>query len=154
MPWRQPALGRSDSPQEKRVMFDQAFENLRKAAELNLQFQQEITKKWASLWPGLPASPTTWNEQVQKLQKKWVDYVGEFLKKERAALETEFSAGLKHLEDAFRLAEAKDLDELRLKTLEFWQKTFEHLRQTYETQLRDFQTAAAQWADLMTKGAA
>jgi arginyl-tRNA synthetase len=135
-------------------MFDQAFENLRKAAELNLQMQQEMFKKWTSLWPGVPGSPTTWTEPTQKFQKKWADFVGEVLKKQRQALEAEFSAGLKHLEESFRLEEAKDPEELRLKTLELWQKTFEYLRQTYETQLRDFQTAITQWTDLVTRGAA
>jgi hypothetical protein len=135
-------------------MFDQVFDNLRKAAELNLQMQQEMFKKWASLWPGQPVSPTAWTEQPQKLQKKWADFVGEVLKEQRAALEAEFSAGLKNLEDAFRLAEAKDPEELRLKTIELWHMTFEHLQKTFETQLCDFQTAINKWTDLMTKGAA
>ena len=65
-----------------------------------------------------------------------------------------FSAGLKHLEESFRLADVKDPEELRLKTLELWQKMFEHLLQTYETQLRGFQTAITQWTDLVSRGAA
>jgi hypothetical protein len=135
-------------------MFDQVFDNLRKAAELNLQMQQEMFKKWATLWPGVPGTPTAWGEPAHKFQKKWVEFVGEMLTKQHAALEAQYSAGLHHIEEAFRLAEAKDPDELRTKTVELWQKTFECLRQTYETQAREFQAAMTKWTDLMMKGAA
>jgi hypothetical protein len=132
-------------------MFDEAIKNLRTASEGTIQFQQDLFKKWISLWtPPAPAeafSPTA-------VQKKWVEIVGELIKKHRETLEAQFGAGLKNIEEAFRLAEAKDAGELRAKTIELWQKAFEGQRQLYETQLRDFLAVAAKWSELATKGAA
>lgn len=135
-------------------MFEEVFENLRKATDSTIQVQQELFKKWASLWPGVPMAPTAWSEPVQKIQKKWAEIVNELVKKQREALETQFSAGLRNIEEAFHLAEVKNPEELRSKTVELWRKSFECLRQTYEAQIRDFQTAVTKWAELMTKGAA
>jgi hypothetical protein len=134
-------------------MFDQVFESLHKAADSALGMQQELFKKWLGLWPGVMASPAGFGEPI-KFQKKWVEVVGEMIKKERESLEAQFSAGLRHIEEAFRLTEAKDPHELRTKTIELWQKTFECLRQTYEAQLRDFQAAVTRWTELVMKGGA
>ena len=38
-------------------MFDQFLDNVRKATETNVQLQQELLKRWAALWPGLPGVP-------------------------------------------------------------------------------------------------
>jgi len=133
-------------------MFDQVFDSLRKAADSGLAMQQELFKKWMGMWPGVQATPAGFGEPVA-FQKKWVEVVGDLIKKERESLEAQFSAGLRSIEEAFRLAEAKDPQELRTKTIELWQKTFECLRQTYETSLRDFQAAVTKWTELV-KGAA
>jgi hypothetical protein len=135
-------------------MFDQVFDNVRKATEASVQMQQELFKKWVSLWPGVPASPTVGGEQVVKFQRKWAETVGELGRKQREFLEAQFHAGLRNIEEAFRLAEVKDPEQLRTRTLELWQKVFDGLRQGSETQLRDFQAAAIKWAELMVKGAA
>jgi len=134
-------------------MFDQVFESLRKATESSVAMQQEMFKKWIALWPGIPASAFPFGEP-QKFQKKWVEMVGELLKQRNETLEAQFKTGLRNIEEAFHLAEAKDPEELRKKTVELWQKTFEYLRQASEAQLRDFQNAIAKWAELMTKGVA
>jgi hypothetical protein len=110
-------------------------------------------RKWMSLWPGIPASTFPFSE-LQKFQKKWVEVVGELMKKKNESLEAQFKAGLQNIEDAFNLTEVKDPEVLRAKTVELWQKTFDYLRQTSETHLRDFQFAVSKWAELMTKGVA
>jgi hypothetical protein len=133
-------------------MFDQAIKNLRKASEGTIQFQQDLFKKWVSLWTPAPAPAEAYSPAA--IQKKWVEVVGELIKKHRETLEAQFSAGLKNIEEAFRLAEATDAEELRAKTIELWQKTFEGQRQVYEAQLRDFQAAVAKWSELATKGTA
>ncbi len=135
-------------------MFDQIVENLRKATDATVQMQQEMFKKWTALWPGMPPAPTMAGEQILKVQKKWMEAIGEQIQKQRETMEAQFNAGLRHIEEGFRLAEAKDAEELRTKTVELWQKMFECLRQAYETQVRDFQAAAAKWGALFTKGAA
>jgi hypothetical protein len=135
-------------------MFEQVFDNLRAATESNIMLQQELFKKWVGVWSGLPTAPNGAANKLQQAQKKWLDFIADLVKKERATLETRFSAGLKSIEDAFHLAEAKDPKELRAKTVELWQKSIDCMRQTYEAQMRDFQAAVAKWTDLVLKGAA
>jgi hypothetical protein len=135
-------------------MFEQVFENLRTATESSIQMQSELFKKWMATWPGVPVPPNGGCDPFMKSQKKWAEFVAEVVKKQREALETHFSAGLKNIEETFHLAEVKDPEELRAKTIELWQKSFECLRQLYEAQLRDFQTTVVKWTELVMKGAA
>jgi hypothetical protein len=134
-------------------MFDPMFDNLRKATEMTVQMQQEMLKKWTTLCPN-PLSAAGWPEQVQKFQKKWAELVEETLNKQREVIEAQCNAGLKNLESAFELADAKDFEQLRRKTIELWQRSFDSLRQTFEGQLRSYHSAMGKWMEVMTKGAA
>lgn len=132
-------------------MFEKVLENLQKATEATVQAQQEMFQKWTSLWPAVSPSPSTWAEQVQNFQKKWNQVVTELLKKQRESLEAQFNAGMRNLEETFRLAEAKNPEELRAKTLELWSKSFDYLRQTAEAQLREFRVTMEKWTEIVTK---
>jgi hypothetical protein len=134
-------------------MFDQVFESLRKATETNIHLHQEMFKKWTTFWPGVvPATQPAWYDQVKNFQKKWTETVRDLAKKQRETVEAQFNAGMKNIADAFRLAEVKDVGELRTKTIEFWQNSFDCLKQAYEAQTRDFQEAVGKWTELVTKG--
>jgi len=135
-------------------MFEPVFDNLKKVTETTLRMQQDMCEKWVSLWPGVKANPGAFAEPAQKFQKKLAEYCEESLKKQRETLEVQFKAGLKNIEDAFRLAEAKSPEELRTKTTELWQKIIETLRHASEVQMRELQSFAGLWTDLVTKGAA
>lgn len=134
-------------------MFDPLFDSLRKATETSIQMQQEMFKKWIALWPGMTAIPPR-PEQFQQFQKKWAETVNELIKQRRESTEAIFKSGLENIEQTFKLGEVKNVEELRAKTIELWQKYFDSLRQAYEAQVRDFQTAMVRWGELMTKGAA
>ncbi len=131
-------------------MFQQVFDNLKTATEAGVHMQQEMFKKWTGMWPGLPVPPKG-TADVGKVQKKWTEFVGEQVKRQRETLEAQFSAGLKNFEESFRLFETKDPQELRTRTIELWQKAFENVRQGYEALMRDFQGAVVKWTELMTK---
>jgi len=135
-------------------MFDQMFEGLRKANEAAAEMQQEMARKWAAMVTGVPGTPAAWGEQAQKFQKKWADTAVELYKRQAEAFDAQFKAGMKHLEEAFRTAEVKDLESLRANVVELWKKSFDYYRQVCEAQMREFQAAAAKWAEVMTKGAA
>jgi len=135
-------------------MFEQVFESLKKSTEMSLQFQQDAFKKWTSLWPGFAPTQTRAGEQAQKFQKKWAEFYEDALKRQRETLETQFKAGLKHIEEAFHIAESKDPVELRTKTIELWQKVFESMHKSYEGQMRDFQALVTRWTEMVTKEAA
>jgi hypothetical protein len=134
-------------------MFEKVFENLRKATDETVQAQQEMFRKWISLSAGATPAPSAW-EQGQKFQKKWKASVAELVKKQRETLEAQFSAGLRNIEESFRLAGVKDPEEFRVKMLELWSKSFDYLRHTAESQLRQFQIAMEKWTEIVSKNEA
>ena len=142
------------SSRKESKMFDNVFESLRKATEETVHLQQEMLKKWVSFWPEFPSATGPWAGQVQQFQKKWAQTVNDLLKRQRETAEAQFEAGLKNIDKAFRLYDVKNAEELRTKTSELWQQCFNSLRQAFEAQLRDCQTAMVKCVELMTKTAA
>jgi hypothetical protein len=135
-------------------MFDKVIESLRTATEQTVQLQQEMFKKWVSLFPSLPDASNPWTGQAQQFQKKWAETVKDLLKRQRETAETQFAAGLQNIEKTFQLCDAKTAEELRAKTSELWQQCFNSIRQAFEAQLRDCQTAMVKCVELMTKAEA
>ena len=135
-------------------MFEPIFDSMRKAIELNLQFQQDLFKRWAALWPGAPSGTgPSWVEQAQKFQKRWAEAVADLARQQRETMEAQFTAGMKQIEEAYHLAEVKDVETLRARALEMWQKTFQLMQQFNEAQIRNFQAAIGKWAEMMTPAA-
>jgi hypothetical protein len=138
-------------------MFDQVLESLRKATESSVQVQQELFRKWVSLWPGVPASAPLWGEQAQRFQQfqqQWAETVQELIRRQREGVETSFKLGLQSIEKAYQLGEVTTVEEMRVRTVELWQKCFEGLRQAYELPLREFQAATEKWLQFVAKSAA
>jgi hypothetical protein len=135
-------------------MFEQVFESFRQATQATLYTQQELFRKWLALWPGVPTGSLPGVEQARQFQKKWAEVVGEVFERQRKAIEAQFRAGLDSLEKAFHVGEARNVEELRTRMIELWQKCFEALRQVSELQVREFQAALEKWAELVTKPAA
>jgi hypothetical protein len=141
-------------------MFDQVFDNFRKATETTLQAQQDLFRQWMTQLPMFPAAPnvpagsTGVTEQVRHFQKQWTDSVTALMTRHCEALDSQYRAGIKTIEDALRTTEAKSPEEFRKLTEELWRKSFEVLRQTIENQIRDFQAAVQKWSELMTQKAA
>jgi len=129
-------------------MFEQLFENLRQAVEFNMRMQQEAYKTWF----GAPASAKDAGEPVVAVKKEFAEFATDVVKKQREAVEAQFSAGLGVVEGAFHLTEAKNPEELRDRTVELWRKTFDTQRELCEGQMRVFQTVVVRWTDLVTKG--
>jgi hypothetical protein len=131
--------------------FDQVFESFKKATESTLQMQHDLFRQWTALWPGFPKTPPSWAEQAQKFHKDWSQAMTELVQKYQQAWDRQYKAGMQTLEEAFRLAEAKDPEELRKKTVELWQKSFDCLKELAQAQVRDFQTAIEKWMELAKK---
>jgi hypothetical protein len=134
-------------------MYEPVFESLQKAVAGTLQAQQELFKQWTAIWPAVLPSPPCC-EKVVHFQKKWAEFKNDLVKKQCELLETQFKAGLNSLEESFRHAKASDPEELRAKTIQLWQKSFDCLRQVNEAQIRNFQLAVTRWTELMVNGAA
>ncbi len=132
-------------------MFNQVYENLKRATEATVQMQQEMFKTWVHLWPGMTATSPEWSDGVQQFQRKWAETLSDLLKRQREVTGAHFKAGLQNIERAFQVGEAKTPEELRAKSLELWQKCFDDLRLVYEAQLRGFEMAVEKWTDLTMK---
>jgi hypothetical protein len=140
-------------------MYDQILETYRKAAESTMQFQQMMLRNWTQQWPQMfPLMPgmvnpgTAMLDQAQDIQKKWSETVSGMLNKHREMLDSQYRAGIKTIEDAFRLGEARDPEHFRKLTEELWRHSFEALKSVTEDQMREFQAATQKIFELMSKG--
>jgi hypothetical protein len=138
-------------------MFEQVFDSFRKASETTLQAQQDLFHQWMSQWPrfpmdsAAPAGKDVVTEQARSFQKQWADTATALMTKHCEALDAQYRAGIRTIEDALRTTEAKSPEEFRRLTEELWRKSFEVLKQTIENQIRDFQIAVEKWSELMTQ---
>jgi hypothetical protein len=124
-------------------MYGQILDSYRQAAESTMQFQQTMMRNWAQQWPqmmgGASATPgSAWLEQAHNVQKKWSE---------------SYKAGIKLIEDSFRLGEAKDPEQLRKLVEELWKHGLESLKSVTEDQMREFQNVMQTWMDMASKGA-
>ena len=136
-------------------MFDQILDNYRKAAESTIQFQQEMLRNWTQQWPqmsGVSKPAAAGTEQVQAARKKWSETITDMLNKHREALDSQYRAGIRTIEDAFRVGEAKDPVHFRKLTEELWRSSFDCLKTAMEAQLRDFHAAAEKAFEAVSKG--
>jgi hypothetical protein len=139
-------------------MFDQILENYRKATEASLQFQQMMLRSWGQQWPSSFGVPFPMNggsvpEQFHKVQKQVAETITDMLNKHRETLDAQYRAGIRSIEEAFRVGEAKDPEQFRKLTEELWRHSYECLKSLAESQMRDMQALMQKWFDLASKGA-
>jgi hypothetical protein len=152
-------------------MFDMILENYRKATESTMKMQQDMLRNWTLQWPqmfgtqtfgfpmtGFPTSGSAlpgaaWLEQFGAAQKKWADTVTEMLDKHRESLDAQYKAGIRTIEEAFKVGEAKDPQQFRRLTEELWKQSFECLKTVAESQVRDVQSAMQKWYEVASKTA-
>jgi hypothetical protein len=139
-------------------MYDQVLDNFRKATESTMHLQQEMFKNWTQQWfqmPGMTANPAVgMADQVRGLQKQCTNAASDMLNKHRETLDTQYRAGIRTIDDAFRLGDAKDPDQFRRLAEELWKQSFDCLKTIVESQMRDFQGAAEKWFEVASKGVA
>jgi hypothetical protein len=126
------------------------IDSIRSATESSVAMQHEMFKKWITMWPGALVSTSPFGEP-QQFRKRWLEVGGELLRKQNDWLEVQFKTELRTIEDTFRLGEANDCEELRTRTIQLWQKTFNCLWQTSEAQLRGLHDVLSKWTELMNK---
>jgi len=132
-------------------MFEDVFQNIRKAAEANLKLQQEAFQQWTNLWPGAPTSQPAWVDKVQKFHKQWCDTVSEMATKHREVLDQRYQASVESLDAALKVTESTNPEELRRRSEQFCRKTVDCLKEISESQMREFQDSTAKWTKLITK---
>jgi hypothetical protein len=141
-------------------VFDQILDNFRKATESTIKLQQEMTQQWFQQWASIPGLPNPGNmfgttaaaAPVANAPKQASEAVTELLNKHLKTLDAQYRAGIRTIEDAFRVLEAKDLAQFRKLTEELWRQSFNSLKTVIESQLRDFQSATEKGIEAVSKG--
>jgi hypothetical protein len=131
-------------------MFIPLLESMGKMTGATVQMQQEMVKKWFSLWPGFAVSGYPSEPDIQRFQKQWAEVIQEALKRQREVAEAQFKAGLQIIETSFKMGEIKTPEELRARTIELWRTCIEAVQQASEAQMRGFTAAFEKWVELMT----
>lgn len=134
-------------------VFEQAFDNLKKAAEANVEMQQEMFRKWTSGWPGFPQPQSAWLERIQKFQKEWGKTVKDVLTRHREVLDEQYSLAMESLEEAFKVAQSSDPQEWAKRCEKLCRKSLDVMREVSETQAKELQDALSKWAELASKSA-
>jgi hypothetical protein len=134
-------------------VFEQAFDNLRKTAEANLEMQQELFRQWGANWPGFPQPQNAWVERAQKFQKEWAKTVKELLTKHREILDEQYQLALDSLDEAFRVAQSSDPQDFAKKCEALCKKSLEIMREAGELQVKETQEALNKWIGLAVKAA-
>lgn len=132
-------------------VFEEVFQNIRKAAEANLKMQQEIYSQWTSMWPGLPTPQTAWLNQMQGFRKQWVDTISSLARKHRDVVERQYQAAIESLDAALSISDASTPEEFRRRSEQLCRKTLDCMKEMTESQIREFQEAITKWTDLFAK---
>ena len=140
-------------------MFDQVVDTFRKAIDSSMQIQQEMFRQFVQQWSQVPGVPTpgsvvanSWADQVHAIQRKWTQTITDLLNRHREVLDSQYRAGIRTIEDAFRVGEAKNPEQFRKLTEELWRQTFDSMKTVIETQTRDLQAVTEKGFEAMTKG--
>lgn len=131
-------------------IFEDVFQNIRKAAEANLKLQQEAFLQWSNMWPGAPSTQPSWVDKIQKFHKQWCDTVSELAAKHREVLDEQYQASLESLDAALKVSESQNPEEFRRRSEQFCRKAVDCMKDLTEAQVREFQDSAAKWTKLLT----
>ena len=134
-------------------LFEEVFDNVQKTAQANIEMQQELFRKWAAGWPGMPQPQTAWVEKTKQFQKDWAKTVKELLNKHREVFDERYQLAVDSLDEAFRVAQSSDPQEYAKRCEALCRKTLDVWRETSELQAKEFQTALSKWIELVTKSA-
>ncbi len=137
-------------PETKNAVFEEAFQNIRKATEANLKMQQELFSQWSHLWPGRPTSQPAWMESMNEFRTQWKETISELARKHREVVDREYQAAIESLDAALNLVDAKNPEEYRRRVEQLCRKTLDCVREAAEAQVREAQEAATKMTELMT----
>ena len=138
-------------------MFEQIFDEYRKAVETSFRVQQELYRQWMNGWPVKPPDVRVVDrpavkEQIRSYQKQWSETLAETLEKHRESLSIQYKNGIEAIELAFRTTEAQTPEQSWRLTQEFWRKSIDSYKTAFETQSIYVSNLAQMWLDMVTKG--
>ena len=160
-------------------MVDKILENYSKAVESTLKLQQEMLRNWTMQWSpfgtqvfelpltgtstsasATPAASATetpataWLEQLSTAQRKWAEAFADMLKRHQETLDEEYRAGIRAIDDAFRVGEARSPEQFQRLSEELWRRNCEVLKTAVASQMHDVQSVMEKWYEAARLGAA
>ena len=139
-------------------MFEQIFDEYRKAVESSLKMQQEMYRQWMNGWPVKPPELRAEQErreladQIRSYQTKWNATLAETMEKHRESLKKQYTSGIEAIQSAFHTTEAETPEEYWRLTQEFWRKSIDSYKTAFETQSKYVQGLAQMWLEMVTRG--
>jgi hypothetical protein len=139
-------------------MFEQIFDEYRKAVESSLKMQQDMYRQWMNGWPvkfpdgGNGVTGGELREQIVSYQRKWNGTLSEALERHREALNAQYKKGIEAIQAAFQTTEAKTPEQYWRLTQEFWRKSIDSYKSAYEAQSKYLQALAEMWLEMVTRG--
>ena len=111
----------------------------------------------ASATPAASATETpaaAWLEQLSTAQRKCAEAVADMLKRHQETLDEEYRAGIRAIDDAFRVGEAKNPEQFQRLSEELWRRNCEILKTAVASQMHDVQSVMQKWYEAACLGAA
>jgi hypothetical protein len=135
------------------ALFEEVFQNIRKAAEANLSMQQELFSQWATLWPGIPAPHSAWVGQLQTFRTKFTDAVSAMARRHRDVIDRQYNAAMESLDAALCVTDANTPEEFRRRSEQLCRKSIDCIRTVAESQVEEMQDALTKLTTLFTTSA-
>ena len=139
-------------------MFEQIFDEYRRAVDSSFKMQQQMYRQWMNGWPVKPPDVTqvvdcsVVKDKIRSYQKKWSQTLAETMESNREVLNLQYKSGIATIESAFRMTEAKTPEEYWRLTQEFWRKSIDSYKMTYEAQSKYVESLAQMWQEMLTRG--
>ena len=136
-------------------MVDMILENYSKAVDSTLRLQQELLRNWTR--PGSPSGtrvkelPLT--EPFHSARRKWAEAVSDLLKRHQETLDEQYRAGIRAIEDACRIGEARDSEQFLRLSEELWRRNLEVLKTAVASGMHDVQSVVQKWSEAARLGA-
>ena len=111
----------------------------------------------ASATPAASATETpaaAWLEQLSTAQRKWAEVVADMLKRHQETLDEEYRAGIRAIDDAFRVGEARSPEQFQRLSEELWRRNCEVLKTAVASQMHEVQSVMQKWYEAARLGAA
>ena len=111
----------------------------------------------ASATPAASATETpatAWLEQLSTAQRKCAEAVADMLKRHQETLDEEYRAGIRAIDDAFRVGEARNPEQFQRLSEELWRRNCEVLKTAVASQMHDVQSVMQKWYEAVCLGAA
>ena len=139
-------------------MFERIFDEYRQAVDSSFKMQQEMYRQWMNGWPIKPPDVTkpadrgAIKDQIRCYQRKWSETLAETMEKNRELLNHQYKSGIDAIESAFRMTEARTPEECWRLTQEFWRKSIDSYKTTFESQSKYVKGLAEMWLEMVIRG--